>query len=1336
MSSLESCIKKAGTALDKDDAAAIRAIRDDMVKAGNTPEGVDVNQQAVDEYLEILRSEKDFILNQVEAAGGYLADPNLSPSDFSKKVGSTLKKVAKKFPQKGIHRPPTETEVIDNKTGQRLADTPENRKVAALNMSGRKVKQDPHQRAIDLVTERTYKTIEYLYPDFYSLPPDQVLFIVNTFDPQAALGLAKHFDILPRSSRKLIREKMDKQRMQEIRDSIGTKPESMKYTTEEGETLSTPVSAESEWFYGWAGEVVADWIQKNETLPLYYRVEDTFERDFVETEPNHPLSMVTKYGKLVQEAEAAEPGPIRKLINKVLDAPDASKEAVLGAMPQTKLPDMVQYGLDSVPEYTRTVQQMNAWMNQVMEGHHALAKEWLKFNRDNTKDAKILGELMHASTLAGVDVMNFQMPDTATLKKMNKENRAMWAKRQADYELLLPFWERLGKGPKQTYQTYMYDAKKQTVVPYGTESELSQAQFIYASVRDTYAQQRDMLIHNLEERINQTEANEAAKAALITQLRKQFEAGKITPYFPLSRFGKHQAVAKTKEGETVAYIKRESSRERNAWMEEMRAKGFVVVPIEEQHSDLEQMNKIDPGFVANVTSLLDEKGVIDSEGNVMPGTKIQDQIWQMYLRTLPELSARKAYIHRIGRLGFTHDALRSFSDHSFHSTHQMAKLRYGFELGEHLLNTEQDAKTLLQRADNIQNLMAGWRPEGLEDASVHDVMWNTPIGGQEYRTLYSKFKKAANDTSTFHQESHDKAREQIVKEAKHDGPWAVPIANELKRRHAYNMNPKSAAWSTKLTAFGFLWFLSTSPAAGVLNLTQTAISAYPVLRARFAGAGAGMELLKAAKQYAGSPWLGMDRNSVDRLTNKLRNDKIDGKESDMIGERAAIEEFKSIGMFEKTRTRELQGLSEAGSAYSARQEQILEFTGYIFHKTEEMNRAVTALAAYRLARKKYAGNKSMSLQEQHNKAVLDADELVEMSHYDYTNTNRPRFMQGDIGRVVFLFRNYSLNMQYRLIRDFRDGIWRNDNIPKEARKEARSRFLGIIGMTTLFAGVGGWPLMWAAEAIANNLLGDDDDPMDSKTQMRKLIYDATEEHIAEGWGQTVANVVMKGAWSEFTGTDLSTRASLNNLWIREIPENLKDDFPGLMTHLSGEMLGPIWGVGMNMAGGMNDIASGHPSRGVEKMVPKFVSDALKSVRYATEGAQTYNRDMILSPDEFTNQSLFGQFAGFTPTDLASRYEQNRAVKDMEMRLKTRRQDLLNRLFMAWRVDDRKTASEAMRDITEWNKAQPRYAIMPESIVQSARSRAQYDMRTVGGVAVDKRLQYLQEELRFTDRPKQ
>lgn len=1301
--SLEGCIQKAGKALTKEDAKAIRAIRDDIVKSGTHEQGMTVDEQAVEEYLQILDGERDFIMRQVEALGGAVADPNLSASEFSQKAAENLEEAARKFPRKGIYRPAGETIDIDYKTGEQVPKRLANFK-------------DPNVATKELLTERTERTVEMLYPDFYTLNPRQVLNIVATFDPKAALGIAKKFNLVPANARTLTN-------MRSMVDETGG---SMFGRDDRGFPLLAAKGELTE-FFDWSAAVIAKWITDNETLPLYYKVEDVFERDLVETNPDNPMSATIKYAQIVAEADSAPPLGIRKGMNWLRDT--LGIKGSLGAVPQTKLKDFVQYGMDAVEQYTATVKRMDAWMNTEMEGHHAVAAKWLDFNKDK-KAAKLLGEFMHASTLAGVDVATFTMPDKATYTKMNKEVRAMWDKRKLDYERLAPFWEKLGKmGPKVPYLQARYDAKSGRMQAVSEERMMSEGQVIYLTVRDLYSGQRDMLIHNLEMRIAKTEADQQAKATLIATLRKQFEAGQITPYFPLSRFGQYQAVAKTKAGEVVAFIKRENSRDRNKWMQEMRGNGFVVVPFEEQLSDLDQMNKIDPGFVASVTGLLDEGVVIttDAEGvtTTTPGTTIQDSIWQMYLRTLPEMSARKSYIHRIGRLGFTHDALRSFADHMFHGTHQMAKLRYGALLSEHLKNIEEESVIVGQRAAHIENMLElDWRPEGFEDKSIHDVMWDTALGHARYRSLYTKNRKKMDKAA-----ASDAAVKQMLRESKHDGPWATPLANEMKQRHAYNMNPKSAAWSTKLTAFGFLWFLSTSPAAGVLNLTQTAISAYPILRAKFSGMGAGTELLKASKEFVTQPWLGLNKEGVQRMTSKLQNDK--GKD---FGEKAAMEEFWEIGIFSKTRTRELMGMSEGSTTYSPKVEKWMEVAGYIFHKTEEMNRAVTALAAYRLARKKLSGDKSLSDQSKHTMAVEMAEEMVEMSHYDYTNTNRPRFMQGDMGRVVFLFRNYSLNMQYRLIRDFRDGIWKNSNISKEERKEARSRFLGILGMTTIFAGMAGLPMMWAVESIANNMLGDDDEPFDSKTQARKLVFDATRDYIGEAWGQKIATAVMKGSWSAFTGADLSQRASLNNLWIREIPENLKDDPQALLLHLMGELAGPIAGVGFNFATGIGDFQKGQTRRGVERFMPKFLGDMMKTIRFAQQGAQTYQGDMIVTPEAMTNQDLFLQLNGFTPTRLSDRYEQNRAIKDMEQGLRGRRQRLMNSLFMAWRVGDRSDARDVMQSITEFNKANPRYPISAEGIIQSARQRAQYDMRTVGGVAVDKRLQYLQEVMRFTARP--
>jgi hypothetical protein len=49
-------------------------------------------------------------------------------------------------------------------------------------------------------------------------------------------------------------------------------------------------------------------------------------------------------------------------------------------------------------------------------------------------------------------------------------------------------------------------------------------------------------------------------------------------------------------------------------------------------------------------------------------------LYQLYLTTLPELSARKHFIHRKKMKGYSQDALRAFAKQTFHGAYQLARL--------------------------------------------------------------------------------------------------------------------------------------------------------------------------------------------------------------------------------------------------------------------------------------------------------------------------------------------------------------------------------------------------------------------------------------------------------------------------------------------------------------------------------------------------------------------------------------------------------------------------------------------------------------------------------------
>jgi hypothetical protein len=1387
MSSLEACMAKI-KGLNKEDKNAIRRIRDDLDIGDITRD--QANEQAVVEYMLILEQERQSLMEAIEAAGGVLSD--VSNAQYSKMTVQEREEMqqrifeqeSRKFIRKGTRRPRPETVNIDYKTGKQLPKGFEN------NATPEQMKQYGFTK--ELRDERTWQSVEEMFGGFFWEHPRRVLDIVQEFNPEAALKLAKAYGLVKPRARKLNLKRLNKKRVDEINQTVNKKFSGASRGDKWMRKTEQAIVPMSDWFKNsidkirveydldpvpelirddnfnnLAADIILDWLQENENLPMRWRM-DKVAAEFAEKHSDHPTAVVTKYAGVTLEAESKEPGKTQFWTHlKKMKMPEVTQ--TLSIVPLTKLKDFIRFGMQHTKLYVFTNKRMDAFMNVRVDRHAAIAKDWLnltvkkwrKGSAKMRKGAKVLGELMHASTLTGVDMASFKMPDEAAWKKMSKKKRKLWKQKQIDYNKLRKFWNQLGDpeygGDMVTYQKEVFKPDETTTggkwVPEGEPMEVTQAQALYMRVRDTYENSRTELIYNLERRIENSEADRNTKGALIARLRKEFEAGLITPYFPLKRFGVHWATARDPEtGEVVSFIKRERGADRDAWAEEMRRQGWVVTASQAKASDYDAMNSVDAGFVADIVGLVKDsdldQAVLDKEGNKIPGSSLTDAIWQMYLSQLPEMSSRKAYMTREGRAGFATDALRSFSEHTFHDTHQAAKLRFGQELNFLVTSAQREADELQQRYSHIQNLRRGWRPEKFEKtASIHDVLMADP-GFRDYAKLYAKLRGQAlgKGNATFagvHEPSAKAALLRIEAQAKEDGPWAVPLADELLKRHAYVMNPRAGKLSTEITKWGFMWFLSTSPAAAALNLTQTPISGFPTLRAEFKGQDVAKALFDTSKEFAAVKAVNkkvwhkgympgvFTHSAVEGYMNKLKNDKgKDGKELD-IGEKAALQYFEEIGMFSKTRTRELQGMAEAGGKYQSESDQWVEWAGYMFHKSEEFNRVVTGMAAYRLARdkltKQHEGDKTWTPQAIHHTAAEMAFELVEISHYDYTNTNRPRVMQSDGGRVVFLFRNFSLNMHYRLLRDFKEGYWDvasrainkrtggklgkdyHAELEMEDIKKARTRFLGMLGMASLYTGMQGMPMWWLFKAVVETMWGSDDDPYDLEADIQSMAFNATKDYVGEFWGETIADAIMRGPVTAFTTFDLSQRASLNNLWLRDIPYDKKKG-DTLIPYLLAELGGPTIGFLHSGWQGINELDD-HPYRGLEKIVPKALSDVMKSIRYATQGATTYGQDVILTPEQVTLWGSFVQAMGFSYSPLSRLYKQNRDVREQSRRLEDRHKFLMDLVFRA--------------------RANPRWKIDLTAINQSADQRREYDRLTVQGLYLPKRLQYLQQDMRYT-----
>ncbi|MBL4867256.1 MAG: PLxRFG domain-containing protein [Pseudomonadales bacterium] len=531
-----------------------------------------------------------------------------------------------------------------------------------------------------------------------------------------------------------------------------------------------------------------------------------------------------------------------------------------------------------------------------------------------------------------------------------------------------------------------------------------------------------------------------------------------------------------------------------------------------------------------------------------------------------------------------------------------------------------------------------------------------------------------------------KSAEAQVQEAE-DPNRAAQIFNELQLRHDWAMNPKGAQWANNVSSFGFTMFLGLSPAAALVNTTQTPLVALPVLGAQFGWDKSSKELLKAAKDYFAGGF-----NIENSLSGK---------------ELKAYQHFIEVGLIDKTLAHDLAGIAEEGGEHSDTRHRVMKVVSFMFHEAEKFNREVTSIAAFRLARQ--SGHKPEESQN-------IAEELTWKSHFDYSSGNKARFMQDDKAKVIFMFKQFSLNMSYLLFRNAHQSF---KGESKEVRSEALKTITGVLGMHFLFAGALGMPvLLPMVFAIANFIHDDEDEPWDAEVEFRKFL--------AEYLGNTGGRIIANGLANEVTGIDFASRVSLDGLWVRSSPNDL--DGREITTYWGGQLLGPMAGAAGNVAAGLDMVSDGNLQRGIEMMMPVGLKNAMKAVRYNSEGVNSYRGDPVIN--DVDTSEVFWQAMGFAPSRVGEQYDKNRYIKNKEQRILDRKKLLLNKLSLSINQSDDEFKAEVMESIKKFNSKNPRSAITFDSITRSLKMRKLYSAKSINGINLSNKMRYLAKEVDY------
>ena len=563
-------------------------------------------------------------------------------------------------------------------------------------------------------------------------------------------------------------------------------------------------------------------------------------------------------------------------------------------------------------------------------------------------------------------------------------------------------------------------------------------------------------------------------------------------------------------------------------------------------------------------------------------------------------------------------------------------------------------------------LLPGMNEDMIRAYSDVAVKWVNKLANTEYN---SKIVTAL-----------DRIQDVAGKEGKYSDDMNIQaVASSIEGQRESFLNLNYSPIARALTTGSYYLHILGSVASAVVNLTGLPFFVYPILGGRF-GYGATMSTMTEAGSAAARGWgESWSKGKYKALYTSLNDRGL----LQHTTAREALERSKTTG-------KELGGLTT----------KVIDLLSIPFNASERYMRATTAIAAYELARKGAPGQKPMSEAE----AIEFAAKTVKDTHTAGMSEVSPEYFKNDFGRVILTFKKIGFQQATVIALAFHRAFLKSDLDPK-VKDVARRQLLGIFGMSYAFLGTAGLPFYGAFSVLGRMLAAllsdDDDEPYDFNMQMREISGDFYDGLIAKA-----------------LNIDLSKRAALASdiLW-RDDPLSVQNY--GYARTLMMGLAGPMGNYAINAERAITEIERGNVERGIETLLPTFLSNGMKGYRYMTEGAETLDGDPIESDINVLN--ALGQMAGFAPADLADLQERRSAAKQYEAAVLARKQRILDGYNMARADGDPDMAREFQKQAAEFRRKYP--GLMgTDTLQRSVRSREAAQEEMMRGIRISKSLQ--------------
>lgn len=933
--------------------------------------------------------------------------------------------------------------------------------------------------------------------------------------------------------------------------------------------------------------------------------------------------------------EAQDNERVRSWWDRVKNAPrDLTTDAMrkgLAVIPMRPLVTEMARNLPGAAEYMRLKQSMDAMRSRWHARTDEVAQKWLQYRKSNKEENVALMNLMHESTIEQVD------PSESFATLMTDRDRDALRTAVAGSEQENELLAKAAKDKRRREVHKELSARYRAMSP--------EAKAVYKEVRDAYTAVADeyerILLQNMEKAINVR--IKKAERDHRAELRRITDAG-------LTGTEKQDAVADADKALRVAKTK--TAWNRKARITQLRQQ-FETERLAGPYFPLARFGHL---FVTvrNATT-----GAVESFSRF---EKAREQ------REFAELMREnKEYTVQVGTLDDS-VSLRKAIDPNF-------------------VADVEDILADLPNAELVKDEVWQRYLETLPDLSVRkNRIHRTNREGFNADALRAFGNQMFHSSHQLARLAHSFDMEEALAQAREEaGQAADPVreglvVNELDKRHDFVMNPTGGPIVQKLSQAAFIFMLAASPKAAIVNLTQTVIMGIPILGA-FDGGKTGFiratnQLSRALSDFArGKGWA---QNSA-RLT---------------ADERKAMEEGYDTGIIDRTQSHDLAGIGETGVEYSPGRAKVMAALSWGFHHGERLNREVTYLAAYRMARAKGFS---------HAAAVQKANDLTWKTHFDYQNTSRPRVMHNDTMKALLVFRNFTINMLYRLFRDVHQAV-KGDSAA--VKREARIQLAGTTGMMMLSAGITGTWGFGLLMVLGGMFMDDDQDPEDE-----------LKKNMVEALGPMMAGIILDGAPGYLTGTNLTDSIGMKDLWFRSPSTQLEGKQEA--EYWKSQLLGAVPSIGDNMFRGWQLMKEGQTYRGIEAMMPKAIKDPMKAYRYATEGATNKRGDVVV--DNVTAADVIRQALGFTPAKLAEQYDINNANYSKQEAILGQRKQLMDQWYQAEQKGDDSALDKLEKEIDKYNDKYPEEAILPKNLRQSAKTRDRNAEDATGGMRYNRKL---------------